>query len=112
MMVILLIFFGVAALGAVCYWRRATPQSLSIHTVVTEPHDKSAPLSMTNLPQGSPPGSHSGRAAAIVTDGSVLTGAGGNTKTFPNLAAYRDYVGDPKALLFVEQTAQPRGHAG
>jgi hypothetical protein len=105
MMIVFLIFFGVAALGAVCYWRRATPQSLSIHTVVTEPHDKSAPLSMTNLPQGSRLGAHSGRAAAILTDGTVLTGSAGNTKTFPNLAAYRDYVGDPKALLFGDQPA-------
>jgi hypothetical protein len=105
MLIIFLIFFGVAALAAVCYWRSATPADRSIHTVVTAPHDDSAPLSLTNLPQGSRLGAHSGRAAAILKDGTVLAESAGRPLTFPSLAAYRDYVGDPKALLFADQSA-------
>jgi hypothetical protein len=105
MLIVFLVFFGVAALGAACYWRSATPRDRDVHTVVTEPHDKSAPLSLTNLPQGSRLGAHSGRAAAVLTDGTVVTGSADRTKIFPNLAAYRDYVGDPKALLFADQPA-------
>jgi hypothetical protein len=105
MLVVFLIFFGVAALGAACYWRSSTPLDRSIHTVVTEPHDQSAPLSLSNLPQGSRLGAHSGRAAAILKDGTVLAESAGRPITFPNLAAYRDYVGDQKALLFGDQPA-------
>ena len=105
MLIIFVIFFGVAALAAVCYWRRPTRADRSIHTVVTEPHDKSAPLSLTNLPQGSRLGAHSGRAAAMLNDGTVLAESAGGTRSFPSLAAYRDYVGDPKALLFADQPA-------
>jgi hypothetical protein len=105
MLTIFLIFFAIAALAAVCYWRRATPADRSIHTVVTVPHDKSASLSLTNLPQGSRLGAHSGRAAAVLNDGTVLAESAGGTKSFPSLAAYRDYVGDPKALLFADQPA-------
>jgi hypothetical protein len=104
-LVIPLIFLFVAALGAICYWRRQTPEDRARHSVVAEPHDKSAPLSLTNLPQGSRLGAHGGRAAAILTDGSVLTGSEGRTKTFPNLAAYREYVGDAKALAFGDRPA-------
>ena len=103
--VIPLAFLVVAALGVICYWRRLTPEDRARHTVVTEPHDKSAPLSLTNLPQGSRLGAHSGREAAILADGTVLTGSADRTRTFPHLAAYRDYVGDPKALLFGDRPA-------
>ena len=105
MLTIFLIFFAIAALAAVCYWRRATPADRSIHTVVTESHDKSAPLSLTNLPQGSRLGAQNGRAAAVLNDGTVLAESAGGTKSFTSLAAYRDYVGDPKALLFADHPA-------
>jgi hypothetical protein len=105
MLIVLLILFGVAAIGAVCYVRRAKPADGAIHTVVTEPHDKNASLSLTNLPQGSRLGAHSGRAAAVLNDGTVLAESAGGTKTFPNIAAYRDFVGDPKALQFADQPA-------
>ena len=105
MLVVYLIFFGIAVLAAVCYWRLSAPVDRSIHTVVTAPHDKSAPLSLTSLPQGSRLGAHGGRAAAILTHGTVLAESAGRPLTFPTLAAYRDYVGDPKALLFADQQA-------
>jgi hypothetical protein len=105
MLIVFLIFFGVAALGAICYWRRSTPADRSIHTLIAGPHDQSAPLSLTNLPAGSRLGAHSGRAAAILEDGTVLAELAGRPLTFPTLAAYRDYVGDPKALLFADQPA-------
>ena len=105
MWVILSIFFVVAALGAACYWRRQTPPDRSIHTVVTEPHDGSTPLSLTNLPQGSRLGAHNGRAAAVLKDGTIMAESAGGTKTFASLAIYRDYVDDQKALLFADQPA-------
>lgn len=105
MLEIFLALLVIAAIGGICFWRRASPIDRSIHTVITEPHDKSAPLSLTNLPQGSRLGAHSGRTAAILEDGSVLAESAGGTKTFASLAAYRDYVGDQKALLFGSQPA-------
>jgi hypothetical protein len=100
-----LVLLVVAAIGAVCYLRRAKPADGSIHTVVAEAQDTSAPLSMTNLPQGSRVGAHAGRTAAVLTDGTVMAESAGGTKTFPNLLAYRTYVGDPKALAFADQPA-------
>ena len=105
MLVVYLIFFGVAVLAAVCYWRLSAPVDRSVHTVVAEPHDDSAPLSLANLPQGSRLGAHSGRAAAVLKDGTVLVEMAGRPLSFPTLAAYRDYVGDPKALPFADQPA-------
>jgi hypothetical protein len=105
MLVVFLVFFGIAALGAVCYWRSSTPIDRSIHTVVTELHDQSTPLSLSNLPQGSRLGAHSGRPAAILKDGTVLAELAGRPLIFPNLGAYREYVGDPKALLFADEAA-------
>jgi hypothetical protein len=81
------------------------PADGSIHTVIGVPHDTNAPLSLTNLPQGSRVGAHGGRSAAVLKDGTVLAESAGGTKTFPNLLAYRTYVGDPKALLFADQPA-------
>jgi hypothetical protein len=104
MLIVFSVFFSVAALGALCYWRSQTPD-LSLHTVVIKPHDSSAPLSMTNLPQGSRLGAHNGRAAAVLKDGTVMANSAGGTRTFPTLAAYRDYVDDQKALLFADQPA-------
>ena len=86
-------------------WLRPPPADRSLHTVVTEPHDKNAPLSLTNLPKGSRLGTNNGRAAAILTDGTVMAESAGGTKTFATLAAYRVYVGDQKALSFGSQPA-------
>lgn len=105
MLIILLILAGVAALGAVCFWRRPAPADRTIHTVVTKAHDGSTPLSLTNLPQGARLGAHNGRAAAVLKDGTVLAESAGGTKAFATLAAYRDYVDDKKALLFADQAA-------
>lgn len=105
MMEIALVVAALAAIGAIGYWRRPSATDRSIHTVVTAPHDQSASLSLTNLPQGSRLGAHSGRSAAILKDGTVMAESAGGTKTFPSLAAYRDYVGDQKALLFGDQPA-------
>lgn len=104
MLVISLIFLSAAALGAVLYWRHQTPDR-SLHTVVTQPHDKNAALSLTNLPEGSRLGVHNGRTAAVLKDGTVLAESAGGSKIFPSLAAYRDYVDDQKALLFADQPA-------
>lgn len=100
MLEIFLALLVIAAIGGICFWQRAAPADRSIHTVISKPHDKNAPLSLTNLPQGSRLGANSGRAAAILTDGTVLAESAGGTKTFANVAAYRDYVGDQKALSF------------
>lgn len=100
-----LVLMLVGGFAGICYWRRAAPQDGSIHTVVTTPHDSSAAVSFTNLPQGSRLGAHNGRPAAILTDGTVLAESAGGAKAFPSLAAYRDYVGNPKALLFGDQPA-------
>ncbi len=105
MLEIFLALLAIAAIGGICFWRRASPADRSIHTVITKPHDTSAPLSLTNLPQGSRLGANSGRAAAILTDGTVMAESAGGTKTFASLAAYRDYVGDQKALSFGSQPA-------
>ena len=100
-----LVALVIAAIGGFCYWRRATPADRSLHTVVTKAQDKTTPQSLTNLPQGSRVGAHSGRTAAILADGSVLAELAGGTKSFPTLAAYRDFVGDKKALQFGDQPA-------
>ena len=102
------IFLGllvIAAIGGICFWRSASSADRSNHTVITKPHDKNAPLSLTNLPQGSRLGANSGRAAAILTDGTIMAESAGGTKTFADLAAYREYVGDQKALSFASQPA-------
>jgi hypothetical protein len=101
--VVPLAFLFVAALGGICYWRRQTPEDRARHTVIGQPHDQSIPLSLINLPQGSRRGLHNGRVAAILTDGTVMAESAGGTKEFPNLAAYRDYVGDKRALEFGEE---------
>jgi hypothetical protein len=100
-----MIVLVLAAIGGVCYWRRPSPLDRSIHTVVSQPHDQNAPLSLTNLPQGSRLGAHSGRQAAILNDGTILAESAGGTRTFKSVAAYRDFVGDQKALLFADQPA-------
>lgn len=100
-----LVFLLIGGVAAVCYWRRAASPDGSIHTVITAPHDSSAAVSLSNLPQGSRLGAHNGRPAAILTDGTVLAESAGGSKAFPSLAAYRDYVGNPKALLFGDQPA-------
>ena len=100
-----LVFLAIAAIGGVCYWRRATPQDRAIHKLITEPHNKSAAISLTNLPQGSRLGAHAGKAAAVLEDGSVLAESAGGTRTFASLAAYRDFIGDGKALSFADQAA-------
>jgi hypothetical protein len=105
MLEISLIFLVVAAIGAVCYWRRPSAKDRSAHTVITEAHNESAPLSLTNLPQGSRLGMHSGRSAALLKDGSVMAQSAGGTKTFATLAAYRDFVGDQRALQFADLPA-------
>jgi len=105
MLEILLALLVIAAIGGICFWRRASPADRSIHTVISKPHDKGAPISLTKLPEGSRLGTNSGRAAAILTDGSVMAESAGGTKTFASLAAYRDYVGDQKALSFGSQPA-------
>jgi hypothetical protein len=105
MLEIFLALLVIAAIGGICFWRRASPVDRSIHTVITKPHDKSAPLSLANLPQGSRLGANGGRAAAILSDGTVMAESAGGTKTFASLAAYRDYVGDQQALSFGIQSA-------
>ena len=100
--IIPLVFLAVAALGGICYLRRQTPEDRARHTVIDQPHDASIPLSLINLPQGSRRGLHNGRVAAILSDGTVMAEYTGGTKQFPNLAAYRDYVGDKQALHFGE----------
>jgi hypothetical protein len=105
MLEISLALLVIAAIGGICFWRRASPTDRSIHTVITKPHDTSAPVGLSNLPQGSRLGAHSGRPAAILTDGTILAESAGGAKTFANLAAYRDYVGDQKALSFGSQPA-------
>lgn len=105
MWVVPLAFLLIAALGATCYWRRQTPDDRARHTVIGQPHDDSIPLGLNNLPQGSRRGLHNGRPAAILTDGTVMAESAGGTKQFPNLAAYRDYVGDKQALQFGEHSS-------
>ncbi len=100
-----LVVLVIAAIGGICYWRRAAPVDRSLHTVVTNPQDKTMPTSLTNLPQGSRIGAHRGRTAAVLADGSVLAQSAGGAKSFPSLAAYRDFVGDQQALLFGDQPA-------
>lgn len=105
MLEIFLALLVIAAIGGACFWRSASPADHSKHTVVTKPHDTNAPLSLTNLPQGSRLGANGGRAAAVLSDGTVMAESAGGTKTFASLAAYRDYVGDAKALSFASQPA-------
>lgn len=100
MLEIFLALLAIAAIGGVCFWRSASPADRFKHTVITNPHDTNSPLSLTNLPQGSRLGANGGRAAAILSDGTVMAESAGGTKTFASLAAYRDYVGDQKALSF------------
>jgi len=105
MLEIFLGLLAIAAIGGICFWRRASLADRSIHTVITKPHDKNAPVSLSNLPQGSRLGANGGKAAAILTDGTVMAESAGGTKTFASLAVYRDYVGDQKALSFGSQPA-------
>ena len=100
-----LALLAIGAIGGIYFWRRASPVDRSIHTVIIEPHDKNAPLSLTNLPQGSRLGANSGRVAAVLTDGTVMAESAGGTKAFASVAAYRDFVGDQKALSFASQPA-------
>ena len=53
MLEIFLALLAIAAIGGICFWRRASPADRSIHTVITNAHDRSAPVGLTNLPQGS-----------------------------------------------------------
>lgn len=105
MLEISLALLVIAAIGGICFWRRASPADRSIHTVITKAHDQNAPVGLTNLPQGSRLGAHSGRAAAILVDGTILAESAGGTKAFASPATYRDYVGDQKALSFGSQPA-------
>jgi hypothetical protein len=105
MLELFLVVLAVGAIGGVCIWRRQSPLDRTIHTVIGEPQDASAPVSLANLPQGSRLGAHGGRAAAILKDGTVLAESAGGARAFPSLAAYRDYVGDNKAMLFGDKPA-------